>query len=136
MWFLLRLGLNGVKIFGMSWKLACTLVCQMSIEIYDQILILRNCSKVKICHAFSLGYGLKKVKIAHNVVKVGMHGCISNKNLNLWSNFYSDNLVKSETPSSGFANVWLKGGGNSSKHHKIWHELLSTKWASKSMIKF
>ena len=43
----------------------------MDIQIYDQISIIRNCSKVKLCHAFSLGLGLKVVKIAWNVAKVG-----------------------------------------------------------------
>ena len=50
---LLRLGLKGVKYFGASQNLACTLVYQMDIQIYDQTLIIRNCSKVKLRHAFS-----------------------------------------------------------------------------------
>ena len=48
---------------------------------------------------------------------------------NLWSNFNSGNLVKSETLSCGFAKVWLKGGKNSSEHHQIWHALLSCTFA-------
>ena len=44
----------------------------MGILIYDQISIIKNCSKVKLRHAFSLGLGLKVVKIAWNVVKVGI----------------------------------------------------------------
>ena len=44
-----------------------------------------------------------------------MHACISNGYPNLWSNFNSGNLVKSETPSCGFAKVWLKGGKKSSE---------------------
>ena len=33
---------------------------------------------MKLHHAFSLGLGLKVVKIAWNVVKVGVHACLSN----------------------------------------------------------
>ena len=55
----------------------------MGIEIYDQISIIRNYSKVKLRHAFSLGLGLKVVKIAWNVVKVGVHACLSNGHPNL-----------------------------------------------------
>ena len=52
----------------------CMLVYKMSIQIYDQISILRNCSKVKLCRAVSLGLGLKGVKIvARNVPKFGVH---------------------------------------------------------------
>ena len=80
---LLRLGLKGVKYFGTSQNLVCTLVYQMGIQIYDQISIIKNCSKVKLGHAFSLGLGLKVVKIAWNVVKVGVHACLSNGNPNL-----------------------------------------------------
>ena len=64
----------------------------MDIQIYDQISIIRNCSKVKLRHAFSLGlgskvklrhavflrFGLQGVKIAQNVVKIGVHGYLSN----------------------------------------------------------
>ena len=80
---LLRLGLKGVKYFGTSQNFACTLVYQMDIKIYDQISIIRNCSKVKLCHAFSLGLGLKVVKIAWNVAKAGVHACLSNGHPNL-----------------------------------------------------
>ena len=75
---LLRLGLRGVKYFGTSQNFVCMLVYQMGIQIYDQISIIRNRSKVKLRHAFSLGLGLKVVKIAWNVVKVGVHACLSN----------------------------------------------------------
>ena len=78
-----RLGLKGVKCFGTSQNFTCTLIYQMGILIYDQISIIRNCSKVKIRHAFSLGLVLKVVKIAWNVAKVGMHACLSNGNPNL-----------------------------------------------------
>ena len=44
----------------------------MGIKIYDQISIIRKCSKVKLRHAFSLGLGLKVVKIAWNVAKLGV----------------------------------------------------------------
>ena len=54
--------------------------------------------------------GLKGVQIAQNIAKVGVHIFISNRHPNLWSNFNSENLVKTETPSFVFAKVWLKGG--------------------------
>ena len=79
----MRLGLKGVKYFGTSQNFACTLVYQMDIQIYDEISIIRNCSKVKLCHAFSLGLGLKVVKIAWKVAKVGVHACLSNGHPNL-----------------------------------------------------
>ena len=75
---LLRLGLKGVKYFGTSQNFACMLVFQMGIRIYDQISIIRNCPKVKLHHAFLLGLGLKVVKIAWDIVKVGVHACLSN----------------------------------------------------------
>ena len=55
--------IKGVKYFGTSQNFMCTLVYQMGIQIYDQISIMRNCSKLKL-HVFSLGLGLKVVKIA------------------------------------------------------------------------
>ena len=58
-----EVGIKGVKYFGTSQNFACTLVYQMGIQIYDQISIIRNCSKLKL-HVFSLGLGLKVVKIA------------------------------------------------------------------------
>ena len=61
----------------------CMLVYQMGIEIYDQISIIKNYSKVKLRYAFSLGLGLKVVKIAWNVAKVGVHACLSNMHWNL-----------------------------------------------------
>ena len=67
---LLRLGLKGVKMIS-------------DIQIYDQISIIRNCSKVKLRHAFLLGLGLKVVKIAGNVAKVGVHAYLSNGHPNL-----------------------------------------------------
>ena len=134
---LLRLGLKGVKYFGTSQNFACTLVYQMGIQIYEQISIMRNCSKVKLCHAISLRLGLKGVKIiARNVAKFGVHDCLSNGHPNLWSSFHSKKYVKSETPSYSFVRVWHKGAKNNSEHHESWHALLSSKWTSKSMIKF
>ena len=47
----------------------------MGIQINDQISIITNYSKVKLHHAFSLGLGLKVVKIAWNVAKFGVHAC-------------------------------------------------------------
>ena len=79
---LLRLGLRG-EIFGTSRHFSCTLGYQMGIQIYDQISIIRNFSKVKLCHAFSLRLGLKVVKIAWNVAQVGVHACLSNGHPNI-----------------------------------------------------
>ena len=79
----LRLGLKGVKYFVTSQNFTCTLVYQMDIQIYDQISIIRNCSKVKLHHAFLLGLGLKVVKIAWNIAKVGVDACLSNGHPNL-----------------------------------------------------
>ena len=107
---LLRLGLKGVKYFGTFRNFAFMLFYQMHIQIYDQTSIIRNCSKVKLRHAFSLGLGLKVVKIAWNVAKVGVHACLSNGHPNLWSNFNSKNLVKSETPSWGSLTLGLNEG--------------------------
>ena len=75
---LLRLVLKGVKYFGTSRNFVCTLIYQMGIQIYDQVSIIRNCSKVKLRHAFSLWLGLKVFKIAWNVAKVGVHDYLSN----------------------------------------------------------
>ena len=131
-----RLGLKGVQILKISWKLKCMPVYQMGIQIYDQISIVRKLSKVKVHRAFSLEFGLKRVQIGQNITKFGVHGCISNRHPNLSSNFNFGNLIKSETSPCGFSKVWLKGGIKNSEHHLIWHALLSTKWESKSMIKF
>ena len=87
----------------------------MGIQIYDQISILRNCSKVKRCCMVSLGLGLKEVKIAQNIAKVSVNACLSNGHPNILSSFNSEKLVKRETPSCGFVRVWLKGAENSSE---------------------
>ena len=49
---------------------------QMGIQIYDQISILRNCSKLKLCRVVLVGLCLKAVKIDKNVVKFGVHACL------------------------------------------------------------
>ena len=58
---------------------------------------------------FHKGWGLKGVKIAQNIVKVGVHAYLSNGHPNLWSNFNFEKLIRSETPSCIFARVGLKG---------------------------
>ena len=79
----------------------------MGIQIYDQISILRNCSEFIFARVVR-----KAVQIAWAIAKVGVHVFISNGHPNLWSNFNSESLVKSETSSFDFAKVWLKGGEN------------------------
>ena len=51
----------------------------------------------KLCCAIFLRLGLKGVKIFWNVAKFCMHACLSNGHPNLWSNFNSNKLRKSET---------------------------------------
>ena len=51
---------------------------------------------MKLDSAISLRMGLKGEKIAHNVVKVGVHDCLSNGTPNLLSNFNSEKLLKIE----------------------------------------
>ena len=55
------------------------------------------------------------VKIALNIVKVGMHSYFPNADFNLWLNFNFEKLVKRETSLCGFAKVGLKGGEMSQK---------------------
>ena len=76
------------------------------------------------------------VKIALNIVKVGMHSYFPNEDLNLWLNFNFEKLVKREASLCGFANVGLKGGENILEFLKILHACLLIKLASKFMIKF
>jgi len=64
---------------------------------------------VKLRCAVSPRLGLKGPKIARSVTKVGVHASLSNGHPNLWSNFNSEKLVRSETPSCIFARVGLKG---------------------------
>ena len=87
----------------------CKMVYQMDIQIYQQISILKNCSKVKLCRAISLRLGLKVVKIiSWNVAKFGMHDCLSNGHPNLWASFHSKKYVKSQTPSYSLLRFGLK----------------------------
>ena len=72
--------------------------------------MLRNCSKGKLRHEVSTGFGLMGVKIAWNVEKVGVHACLNNMHPNIWSGLDSKNLVKAETASCSFVKVWLKDG--------------------------
>ena len=81
----------------------------MGIQIYDQISIVRKLSKVKLRRAFSLEFGLKRVQLAQIIEKIGVHACISSGHPNLSSNFNSEKLVRSETPSCIFARVGLEG---------------------------
>ena len=74
---------------------------------------------MKLRHAVSIGLGLKGVKIARNVTKVGVHACLSNMHPNVWSGLNSKNLVKDETASCSFVMVWLKDGENSSHIVKV-----------------
>ena len=46
----------------MLCKLECTVTCQTSIQIYDQISIMRNQSEVKLHRSFSLELGSKRSK--------------------------------------------------------------------------
>ena len=48
-------------------------------------------------------------KITLNIMKVGVHCYLPNAQINLWSNFNSKKLVKSETRLYGFAEVGIKG---------------------------
>ena len=101
-----------------------------------------ECLKILLAHllellrAVSTGLGLKVVKIAQNIVKVGVHACLSNMHPNILSGSKSKNLVKAETASCSFIRVWLKDGENRYQHRESWHALLSSKCAFKSMIKF
>ena len=78
-----EVGIKGVKYFSTSQNFVSMLIYQMGIQIYHQISNIRNRSKVKLCHVFSLGLGLKVVKRAWNVVKVGVHACLSDGHPNL-----------------------------------------------------
>ena len=75
------------------------------------------------------------VKIALNIVKVGMRCYFPNTDLNLWLNFNFEKLVKRETSLCGFAKV-PKGGENILECLKSLHARLLIKLASKFMIKF
>ena len=94
------------------------LVYQTSIQIYDEISIPRNWSKVKLCRAISLWLGLNGVKITQKVANICMHAYLSNGYPNLRSNFNYEKLVKSETSPCAFTKVSLEGSENSSKLHE------------------
>ena len=76
------------------------------------------------------------VKIALNIVKVGMHSYFPNAYLNPWLNFNFEKLVKRETSLCGFAKVGLEGGENILECLESLHARLLIKLASKFMIKF
>ena len=63
---------------------------------------------MKLLRAVSTGLGLNGVKIARNVEKIGVHGCLSSMHPNLSSGFNSENLVKAEIASCSFVRVLLK----------------------------
>ena len=67
------------------------------------------------------------VKIALNIVKVGMHSYFPNADF--------EKLVKREASFCGFAKVGLKGGENILECPKSLHARLLIKLASKFMIK-
>ena len=51
---------------------------------------------MKLDSAVSLRLGLKGVKIAHNVLRVGVQACLSNETPNLLSNFNYEKLLEIE----------------------------------------
>ena len=64
---------------------------------------------MKLRHAVSLRLGLKGVKIAQNIMKVGVHGYLSNGHPIILSNLNSERFVISETPLFIFTRVGLEG---------------------------
>ena len=64
---------------------------------------------MKLRHGVSTGLGLKGVKIAQNVVKAGVHTCLSNVHLILKLNFNSKKLVKIKLRRAFFLGLVLKG---------------------------
>ena len=132
-----KVGLKGSEnILECLKSLHARLLIKLASKYHDQIWILRSCSKGKLRRAVSTRLGLKGVKIAWNVVKVGVHACLSNMHPNKWSGLNSKNLVKAEIASCSFVRVWLKDGENSSQHRESWQALLFSKSGFKSMIKF
>ena len=91
---------------------------------------------MKLHHVVLLGIGLKQLKIALSIVKVGVHSYLPNAHLNQSSNFNSKKLVKSETMSCGFAKVGVEEAENSSERCECLSACVSIKWASKYMIRF
>ena len=78
-----RVGIKGVKADPNVVKVGVQACYPTCIQIYDQSSILRSWSNVKLCHASLLGFGLKEVKIALNIVKLSVHSYIPNGHLNL-----------------------------------------------------
>jgi hypothetical protein len=113
-----------------------TLVYEWDIQNYSQISIPRSWSKLKLDRTFSLDLGLKGVKIAWNVTKVGVDARLPMSHPNLFSNLYSEKLVKVENRLCIFARLGLKGLENSSECHESWRAHLSTNGTSKSMLNF
>ena len=117
-------------------NLACMLVYQLGIQIYDQISILGIWSKVKLHHAVSLRFGLKEGNRALNITKFARHSYLPNGHLNLWSYFNSKKLVKRETLSCDFAKVALKGSEIARNIAKVSMYACLLKWVHKSTFKF
>ena len=83
---------------------------EFSIFAFWEVSVLRSWSKVKLHRAVLLGFSLKELKIAPNIVKFGLHCYLLNVHLDLWSNFKTEKLVKSETPLLQFSQGWGERG--------------------------
>ena len=70
---------------------------------------------MKLHRVILLGIGLKQLKIALSIVKVGVHSYLPNAHLNQSSNFNSQKLVKSETSLCGFTKFVVEECENSSE---------------------
>ena len=64
---------------------------------------------MKLQCVVSLRLGLKGMNIVRNIVKVGVHACLSNGHPNLLLNFISQKLLKSETLHAASLGLVLKG---------------------------
>ena len=75
----------GLKVVKIAWNVVKVGVhaCQMGIQIYDQVSILRSWLKLKLHRAVFLGFGLKESKITLNIMKFGVHSYLPNVHLNL-----------------------------------------------------
>ena len=91
----------------------------MGIQIYDQVSILISWLKAKLHRAVLLGFCLKGIKNNSEHHKSWRALLSSKCTLNLWSNFNSEKLVNSETPSCGFSKIGVRGGENSSNVVKV-----------------
>ena len=67
-----RVGMKGVKKDPNVVKVGVQACYPMCIQIYDMISILRIWSNMKLCHVSFLGFSLKEVKIALNIVKLSV----------------------------------------------------------------